>query len=431
MAKIRRNKHWLVVGLVLLLATGIGIGLAWTPLWQWWGRKAPHESVRDHWEQAVRASDEGDLDMATVHLEALLAICPLNARAHFLMARTCRRGNDPAGRQYLFLAESLGWPHDQIVLEQRLGQAESGDTWSVEEPLFDELNRLTSDERVILEALVKGYLNSARLVDAAEFATTWLKRYPDDWQAYLYRGRAYQGLSRLDEAIADYQHVLKMRPNSKAANLWFADAQLALNNYQSALELYHTYRKLAADDRESLLGIAKSQFALGQPEAQATVQEFLDKNPQHPGGLLLAARIEIAAERPDKALPHLQKAVELGNPDPAVLQALIGILRKLNRNQEADQLEKRYTVILEDSKQLGDLIEKIHSEPGDASLRYQAGMLALELGNEKEAMTWFQTVFYIDPGHRSTHLALADYWSKHGEPQQAAYHRRRAEGKQR
>jgi Tfp pilus assembly protein PilF len=58
-------------------------------------------------------------------------------------------------------------------------------------------------------------------------------------------------------------------------------------------------------------------------------------------------------------------------------------------------------------------------------------MLALELGSEKEAMTWFQTVFFIDPGHRPTHLALADYWSKHGEPQQAAYHRRRAGGKPR
>src|SRR5262249_13535737 len=160
-------------------------------------------------------SDEGDIDLAKSHLEALLAICPLNARAHFLMARTCRRTNDSAGRQYLFLAQSLGWPHDQIVLEERLGQAESGDTWSVEQPLLDELNRLTPDERIILEALIKGYLNSARFVDAAEFSSTWMKRYPEDWLAYLYRGRAYQGLSRLDEAITDYHHVLKMMPDSK------------------------------------------------------------------------------------------------------------------------------------------------------------------------------------------------------------------------
>jgi Tfp pilus assembly protein PilF len=58
-------------------------------------------------------------------------------------------------------------------------------------------------------------------------------------------------------------------------------------------------------------------------------------------------------------------------------------------------------------------------------------MLALELEQEKEASDWFQTVFYIDPNHRPSHLALADYWAKHGRPQQADYHRRRSEGKPR
>src|SRR5205085_6309564 len=136
-------------------------------------------------------------------------------------------------------------------------------------------------------------------------------------------------------------------------------------------------------------------------------------------------------EAPDKALPYLQKAIERGSPDPAVLQALIGVLRKLNRHQEADHVEKKYTLILEKSRQLGDVIEKIQAEPGNASLRYQAGMLALEMGNDKQASDWFQTVFFIDPNHRPTHLALADYYAKHGEPQQAAYHRRRAQGKPR
>ena len=123
--------------------------------------------------------------MAKTHLEAVLAICPLNARAHFLMARTCRRTNDPAVRQFLFLAESLGWPQDQIVLEQRLNQAETGDIWSVEEALLDELNRLTPEEPVILEALLKGYLSSARFLDAVDIAGTWIKRFPGAWLIYI------------------------------------------------------------------------------------------------------------------------------------------------------------------------------------------------------------------------------------------------------
>src|SRR5262249_46421214 len=152
--------------------------------------------------------------------QTVLAICPLNAGAHFVMARTCRRTGDPAGGQFLFLAESLGWPRDQIVLEQRLAQAGSGDIWSVGGPLLDELNRLTPDERVILEAFLKGYVKSARFLDAIDFATTWIKRFPGDWLGYLYRGRAYQHLKRLEDAIADYEQVLKIRPDSLAATVW-------------------------------------------------------------------------------------------------------------------------------------------------------------------------------------------------------------------
>ena len=78
-----------------------------------------------------------------------------------------------------------------------------------------------------------------------------------------------------------------------------------------------------------------------------------------------------------------------------------------------------------------DLKERIANQPDDATLRYQAGMLCLEMVLEKQASDWFQSVLWIDPNHRPTHLALADYWAKHGQPQRAAYHRRRAEGKRR
>ena len=432
LAKVRCTRRLFAIGLVLLLVLiGFGIGLRGAGSWRQWSRQAPQENVQDHWEQANRASENGDVALAKMHLETILAICPLNARALFLMARTCRRSNDPAGWQYIFLAESLGWPRDQIILEERLGQAEAGDIWSVEEALLDKLNRLPPEERVILEALVKGYLNSVRFLDAAEIATTWIRRYPRDWQAYLYRGRAYQGLGQLREATWDYQDVLEIRPDSTAATLWCADAFLSLNDYQNALENYQAYRNMAPDDWEPLFAIALCQFSLGQPGARATLENLLNEHPQHRDGLLLAARIDLAEDAPGKALPYLRKAMELGAPEPDVLQTLIAVLRKLDRHQEAVQVEKQYRQILEKAKQLRELNEEIQSQRGDASLRYQAGMLALELGHEKEASDWFQTVFFIDPGHRPTHLALADYWAKHGQPQRAAYHLRRAEGKRR
>jgi tetratricopeptide (TPR) repeat protein len=277
---------------------------------------------------------------------------------------------------------------------------------------------------VILEGLVKGYLKSASFGNAVEIATTWIKRYPDDWLGYLYRGRGYQGLGQWEEAISDYQSVLRIHPESISATLWCAESLMAYGDYQNALETYQAYRKMAPDDWEPLLAIAECQFSLGQPQARETVDNLLENHPQHQGGLLLAAKISIAEDKPAKALPNLRKAMELGPPDPEVLQALIVVLQKLKRPEEADQVEKQFWQIIEKGRRLNQLNKKIQTEPRDPSLRYQAGMLALELGRDKEASAWFQTVFFIDPGHRATHLALADYWSKHGEPERAAYHRR-------
>jgi tetratricopeptide (TPR) repeat protein len=421
-----------VAGLVLfLIMIGVGLGMRKVDPWQWWVQKAPEEGVQNHLDKANLAIENGNFALAKTHLQAILEICPLNARVQFLMARTCRRDDDPAALKYLNWAESFGWPRDQILLEHRLRQAQSGDTWSVEKALLEELNRVSLEEQVIFEALVKGYLNSARFADAVEIATTWIKRRPDDWLSSLYRGRGYQALGQWGQAISDYQNVLITHPESILATLWCAEAFWALNDYQNALDTYRAYHKMVPDDRESLFAIAECQFSLRQPEARTTLENLLNDHPEHRRGLLLAAKINIAEDAPAKALPYLQKAMELGPPDPEVLQALIVVLQKLKRSEEADQVEKKFWQILEKAKQLNQLKEKIQTEPRDPSLRYQAGMLALDLGRDKEATDWFQTVFYIDPGHRATHLTLADYWSKHGEAGRAAYHLGRAEGKPR
>jgi tetratricopeptide (TPR) repeat protein len=56
-----------------------------------------------------------------------------------------------------------------------------------------------------------------------DLATTWLKRFPGDWQAYLFRGRAYQWQGHLSQAMSDYQEALRVQPDALAAKLWYAD----------------------------------------------------------------------------------------------------------------------------------------------------------------------------------------------------------------
>jgi hypothetical protein len=50
----------------------------------------------------------------------------------------------------------------------------------------------------------------------------------------------------------------------------------------------------------------------------------------------------------------------------------------------------------------------------------------LRNGQEKEAMGWFTLALELDPSHRPTHRALAEFWESKGEPDRAAYHKRLA-----
>jgi tetratricopeptide (TPR) repeat protein len=213
--------------------------------------------------------------------------------------------------------------------------------------------------------------------------------------------------------------------------LWYAEVLLANQDFQTALDYYQACCRLVPGDIEARLAMVECHFSLGQMEAASNVENLLAQNPNQLRGLLLSAKINMAKGAWDNALVRLRQAQAIAPHLPEMLQALIVVLRQLHRSHEADQLEKKYRHFLEKGQQLAELGEKIQAEPGDASLRYQAGKLCLELGLEKAATDWFQSVFWIDPNHRPTHSALAEYWATLGQPQRAAYHRRRAEGKPR
>jgi tetratricopeptide (TPR) repeat protein len=426
-----RRKTAALLGALVLASIAILYGL--DPWRKWGGRSGA--SNRDHWRQAQQAIEDRDFPLAQTHLTHCLEASPLNAEAHFLMARVCRRADDFAGwLDHLQDAAVLGWPQDEVKLELLLKEAQVGNTWKVEQELQSYLASGHPEQVLIVEALVKGYLENDLPKKAHYLTEEWIANFPDDWLARFYHGRACQIGVRFEEAIADFKKVLELKPDQAETQLWLAKTYLSYTEFEVAMKYYQAYLESHPGDADALFGLAKCQFTHqgDGPSARATLEELLSEHPYHFAGLYLRAQLE-QAEAPEKALPWLRRALAIAPYEPNILHNLVLALRALHQDKDADQFQEREKVSRQKANELIDLQRQLvqgGDKVNEADLRYQVAVLHLELGHEeKETAHWFQTVLYLDPDHRPTLRALADYWEKHDDPRRAAYYRDRAEGK--
>jgi predicted Zn-dependent protease len=415
----------LLGGLVLL---GLGVGVFFLDPWRWRGDPVP-QSARDHWEAARRSLDDYDLGAARAHLQICLEKWPLSSEVHFLMARTCRRLDDlSAWEAHLHKAEVLQWPTEKIVLEIHLRQAQTGDVRDVEAGLLTYLREAPPDEQVVREALAKGYLHNRSLNSIVDLTDAWVARFPDDWQARLYRGRALQFFApHREEAVREYLRVLELKPNQDRARLWLAQVYSLEARYREALHHYQVLVEDHPDHADGLYGLAHCQASLGQEdEARSTLGRLFARQPGHALGVLLQAKLELAGGTPGRALPLLRQAEAALPYEPELVYNLAVALRRLGKKDEAERYQRRLQELTEETALLDKLNQQIQDRRNDWELRYRAAVLCLKMGREADALREFQVILWNVPGHRASHRALADYYRQKGDAKRAVYHQTQA-----
>lgn len=415
----------LVACLVACLVAG---AVASAVTWHRWGGTRP-PVPREHWGLARQALDADDYAAAAGHLRECLDAWPANAEAYFLTARTCRRAGDSAGwRDHLRRAELLQWRPEEVELERRLMRAQSGDVGAVEHALAQNLNAGHPDERLILEALVKGHAEADRWEDVLHWTDLWIANHSDDWQPRYYRGRAFEARRALDRAVADYRRALELSPGRPQARLGLGGALLVDGQFREALEQFDAYLRGQPDDPTALLGAASCRLSLNEADAaRAALDRLLSKHPRHAAGLLVRARLDLALGDPAQALNWLNRAEAVAPHETDLTQAFVLTFRQLGNPEEAEKYQRRLEELRRRYDELYRLQREIAKAPGIVAPRYEAGALCLRLGREEEAVRLFQSVLRLDPDHRPTHQALAEFFDKR-DPRRAASHRQRAEG---
>jgi tetratricopeptide (TPR) repeat protein len=384
----------------------------------------PHLAAYYQMRQARQALEQNDFARAGEHLRGALAVREDSPEAHFLLAQSIRRAGDAdAARRHLERAGMLGWDKRQVRLEEMLQQAQSGVVEPVEGPLRGYLAAGT-EERLILEALARGCLQSNFTERAYHYTRRWVERYPDDWYGRFWHGRSLEQGLRYDLATEAYQAALARKPDHLEARLHCGQVLLWRGRFPEALPHFDVVVERQPTNEAALLGLAQCQRCLRPPEeTRATLGRLLALPGDHPLGWLLQGQLEQEADRPAEALVWLERAVRRMPRDRDANQAMATALRRLDRAAEAEPYERRKQEVERDLRRVDELIKASLSNPRDASLRYEAGATLVRLGQDGPAMRWFVSALLLDPGHRATKKALADCIERLGDPRLAAAYR--------
>jgi tetratricopeptide (TPR) repeat protein len=415
----RARRRWVLGLLALLVVIAAATFL-------WWRSRPPADPTAERLQAARAALVAHRPDEAQNHLHAVLAQWPLDAEAHFLLARACRRADDLAGwQEHLRTAELLHWPATELERERLCGRAQTGDVWAAEAELLPLLAAGDDESAVVAEALIKGYLVTFRLDDVLSYCQGWIDRRPDDWPPYYLRGRAYLYARLLARAIDDFRRVLALWPDHAPARLRLASAHMVEGQYESARAEYEAYLAAHPPAAEALFGLANCQFNLAQSDAaRATLDRLFALQPDHPAGCFVRAKLEMQTN-PAEALAWLRKAERQAPHETDVTSALVQALTQTGQADEAACYQLKLDELRADLFRLDELRKEVRTDPDRPAPRLEAGELCAWLGREAEAVHWFQSVLRLDPNHAAAHRALAELYERQGDPR-AAYHRARA-----
>jgi tetratricopeptide (TPR) repeat protein len=414
MPRIRRR--WFVWALPALLLVG-GAGYAsWRTLW-----------ADGHLREARAALDHHNYLKAREHCDAYLQVWPNSAEVHLLAARCARHlGAFDDAEQHLTAARKSNGDSSVLTLEAALLDVQSGQGGRSDEQYLRALVEQDRPETSeIFETLTQACLFHYRIDDALETANQWIAHRPSDSQAFYLRGLVWEAMQNLEKAREDYGRAVALDARNIEAGKRLAEVQLTQGDADEALQQFTRLRELAPDDPALQLGAARCHRLLGHTdEARRMLDALAPRQPDNAAVWNTRGSVAMDQDRLADAEESFRKALALDPFDDVTYSKLAACLRRLGRTAEADEMLEHGKRIEDDAARLRSLTEEIARRPTDPAPRYEAGVICMRNGQEREGLRWLLGALQSNPRHGPAHAALADYYESIGKPEQAAEHRR-------
>ena len=300
------------------------------------------------------------------------------------------------------------------------------------------------------ESRVASELREGNNAKALELLSTALQKYPDDAQLWTMQGVAYSRQGQKKEALAAFQHALKIAPNTLPALEGAAQLEFEGSDPRGIPHLEHLL-KLRSEDTTSHGMLAVLEYQQGNcdkalphfQKAEALFQSHADAlhayavclvrakqfdkaadvlgnaarlEPGSPQETRLLASVELMAHRTEAALATLAPLLDSDGPDAQTLElASLAYEDRHDTDRAVDALRR---AILSDPKNTSLYLEfanlaadhqsfqvginvvndGLALQPQSAPLYFARGMLYSQISEYEKAQADFETAYRLDPG---------------------------------
>ena len=407
----------------------------------------------------------GNLKSAQKTMEAIVALDPDNINHTIALARLYRQ-TDENGKADQLLAQSLEQDPQNPAKRIAVANAylESENSTQAQELLFQGINKGDPGAHLRL-ALGELYLKTGKAQDAVNLLKKGLDATPTDnpqernnlsnalakiymaagdantantyaeavldndgknVQALLTRGMALKAAGKPDQAVFDFERLLRLKPDVIDAYLQLADAYVRDNQLQKAKSTLDIGLRLAPRNQSLLMAAYRvslrdkdykhaeeylrelleaypqaidAQAELGdfylalndESSASREYSEIVLKSPRSVIGHLKLARLYHRQGKNNSAIEQLKKGYELTAYNPALATELTTALADADRHDDA----------------LALCDARLKKKPDDALAHDLKGKIYTSLKQYKKAQQSFEKAFEIDPTWPQTGNDLA------------------------
>jgi hypothetical protein len=128
------------------------------------------------------------------------------------------------------------------------------------------------------------------------------------------------------------------------------------------------------------------------------------------------------------AEPLLRKAAELLPREYQAQWSLYQCLQAQNKGPEAEAQLQRAKKVEARLQRMHELeTQRLSTNPHDPAVHYEFGTLLLSEGYDDLGERWLLSALHEDETYEPAHTALADFYAKKGNTEEAEWHRQRAQ----